>query len=81
MEDELVNGETEKKQSCSNKKKYIFIFSISLIIIICVVIALFFILRGKDEEECKTGYILINGKCKQYSFVATYYKDIIEDPV
>ena len=63
MEDQLVNGEAENKQGCSNKKKYIVIFSISLIIIICVVITLFFILRGKDEEEkCKTGYILINGK-------------------
>ena len=41
-----------------------------------------FILRGKDEgEKYKTGYIIINGNYKQYSFVVTYYKDIIEDPV
>ena len=83
MNDELIeSGETENKQKCLNKKCFI-IFFISFILIIGLAIFLFFILRGKEEEEekCEPGYIPINGKCKLYSFMGTYRNDLIEDKI
>ena len=74
----------------NNKYPNYIIVLILLIFNICLVIFLIFILKGlkgKEEENdkqkendkkqnvCKSGYYLVNGICKSYSFMATYHNE------